>query len=137
MGGVVFGRNKMEIEVKELKRTAVINLSGSLDQNTYERVNETLQELSIPERDIILDLTGVKFVSSSGFRVLFQTQEALAKKNRKLILVGLHERIRNALDLVGLSGSFTIHDTMSEALRSLPYSDLPGGPLTDAPPLSD
>ena len=127
----------MEIEVKKFKGVAVVNLSGSLDQDTYERVNETLQELSTPGKDIIMDLTGVKFVSSSGFRILFQTQKALAEKNRKLILVGLNERIRNALDLVGLSGSFNILDTTSEALRTLPYSDLPGDPTTDAPPPKD
>ncbi|HLF89377.1 MAG TPA: STAS domain-containing protein [Anaerolineales bacterium] len=127
----------MEIEVKKFKGVAVVNLSGSLDQDTYERVNETLQELSTPGKDIIMDLTGVKFVSSSGFRILFQTQKALAEKNRKLILVGLNERIWNALDLVGLSGSFNILDTTSEALRTLPYSDLPEDPTTDAPPPKD
>ena len=127
----------MEIEVKKFKGVAMVNLSGSLDQDTYERVNETLQELSTPGKDIIMDLTGVKFVSSSGFRILFQTQKALAEKNRKLILVGLNERIWNALDLVGLSGSFNILDTTSEALRTLPYSDLPEDPTTDAPPPKD
>ena len=127
----------MEIEVKKFKGVAMVNLSGSLDQDTYERVNETLQELSTPGKDIIMDLTGVKFVSSSGFRILFQTQKALAEKNRKLILVGLNERIWNALDLVGLSGSFNILDTTSEAIRTLPYSDLPEDPTTDAPPPKD
>jgi len=59
----------------------------------------------------------VDFMSSKGWRVLIQTQKACKRYNRgELVLVGVQDRIRDSLELVGMANYFQMFDDLVGAV---------------------
>ena len=61
----------------------------------------------------------VDFMSSKGWWVLIQTQKACKRYNRgELVLVGVQDRIRDSLELVGMANYFQIFDDLVGAVAN-------------------
>jgi anti-sigma B factor antagonist len=108
----------MEIATKEFKRCVVVEPSGRIDSATAPQLAEVLDELmDAGQRNLVLDMSDVEFISSAGLRVLIDTQ----KKSRirgGLILAEVPEPIREAFDLAGLVPIFSFHDDLLAAVGS-------------------
>jgi anti-sigma B factor antagonist len=66
-------------------------------------------------RRLILDLTGVHFMDSSGLRVLLHLQRELAGDEGGLVLFGPTEEVRKLLTLTGLDQHLTVSDSLEQA----------------------
>ncbi|HET7537275.1 MAG TPA: STAS domain-containing protein, partial [Candidatus Didemnitutus sp.] len=66
----------------------VIKLNGSLDTNTFAQLDTELQRLAGENTSVIvLDLTGLNYISSAGIRVIQKGVRALGKHGGMLKLV--------------------------------------------------
>lgn len=110
----------MEINTTSHKRCEVVEVSGRIDSYTAPQLEEVLNELTeLGRYKIVLDMTNVDFMSSKGWWVLIETQKTCKRYNRgELVLVGVQDRIRESLDLVGMSSYFTIYDDQTAAVGS-------------------
>jgi anti-sigma B factor antagonist len=75
----------------------VVSLSGEIDVDTAGELRGTLEELSSPDQDIVLDMNGVEFMDSSGLGLLL----AMRKRGR-FSLRGLSDRAMRLFQLTGL-----------------------------------
>ena len=110
----------MEIITTSHKRCEVIEVNGRVDSYTAPQLEEALNEVTRQGRyKIVLDMTGVDFMSSKGWWVLIETQKNCKRYNRgELVLVGIQPRIRESLDLVGMGSYFMLYDDVTAAVGS-------------------
>jgi anti-sigma B factor antagonist len=109
----------MEINVKSVGQVTVIEVSGEMDSNTAPQAQERVLPLVGPGAKILLDMSGVEYMSSAGLRVLLSLYRQIARQNGGIVLVGLAEEIKDTMSITGFLNFFTTYDTVDEGLKAL------------------
>ncbi len=99
------------------ERSAVAAVGGDVDLTCSAEFQQDLLELldARPER-IVIDLTGVPYMDSSGVASLVKLLSRARKTQTDLRLVGLSERVRSLFEITRLDGVFDIFETVEDAL---------------------
>ena len=92
----------MEINVKKEENTTVIVLEGSINTNTAPAAIEVFKKEASETDNIILDMSGVSYISSAGVRALRILYVQMYQKKGTLKLTGITESVRSVLDMTGL-----------------------------------
>ncbi|HMN12294.1 MAG TPA: STAS domain-containing protein [Bellilinea sp.] len=102
----------MEISHSELKRCDLIKVSGRVDSATAPELKAAIDEvLNNGHYKLVLDMNGVKFISSAGLGVLIATQKVCKRYNRgELVLADLQPNILSSIKLAGFVPLFKIFD---------------------------
>jgi anti-anti-sigma factor len=99
----------------------VLWVVGELDLLTSPQLaNRLTGELAHQPTCLIIDLTGVSHLGSTGLQVLVEARAAARTSNCRLQLAGTTAAVvRQPLELTGLLSLFTCHDTVDQALSEL------------------
>lgn len=97
---------QLTVEVVDDSAVAHATLVGELDLAECEYAWEVLEPLVQPDRDVVLDISGVTFVDSRGLSVLVRLLNALGES--RLILQGPSPSIVRLLEIAGLRDLLTI-----------------------------
>ncbi len=110
----------MKIESSKLKRCDLVEVSGRIDSSNADELMAALSAIQDDGRyKIVLDLAGLEFMSSKGWWVLIQTQKASKRYNRgEVLLAAVPEKIKEALDLIGINKIFNLYDDPIDAVGS-------------------
>lgn len=101
----------------------VFELAGRLDAvNTQQAIGQVNAALEAGARHILLDLSAVTFMSSSGLRALLLVRKELLNHGGQLRLAGLQPHVQEVFTLTGFTQVFAIHHTREEALRAFGQS---------------
>ncbi len=101
-------------------RAWVMTLVGRVDNASAGEVQSELKALiDTGEKTILLDLTGVTYLTSAAFRVLLVAARDSERAVARFALCGVTGHVRDLFELGGLAGSFTILGPRDEALASL------------------
>jgi anti-sigma B factor antagonist len=92
----------MPMEVAPAGAPRTFRLAGELDLLNAEEVEAKLEPDSKGQGDLVLDLTDLAFIDSSGIRVLIRTAERLEGRGR-LILRSPNRQVQVVLSLVGVA----------------------------------
>lgn len=108
----------MDITTTQYKRCDVIKMMGRVDSYTAPNLEEALNNITNNGRyRIIFNMTDVDFMSSKGWWVLIETQKTCKRYNRgELVLVCVQDRIKESLNLVGMSSYFKMFDDLTSAV---------------------
>jgi len=96
----------------------VVGLAGDLDGNTAPNVQAQIIPLVVPGVKLILDMSKVPYMSSSGLRMLLVTYRMITSKSGKVILVGLSEEIQDTMAMTGFLDFFTYLQTLDDGLKA-------------------
>ena len=98
-------REEKKLETRlELERTEEgLAVGGELDLSTSPQLTQALDEAASAGEDIVLDVTGLTFIDSTGLRVLLGTTERLPD-TRRLILRGTQPQVVRVFEIAGLLG---------------------------------
>jgi anti-sigma B factor antagonist len=102
VGSVGFGRvseQTVQVEVSDDGTGAA--LRGELDLLAYERVSAELSPLFAAAGDVVVDVSGLSFVDSSGIRLFVRLQRALEERGR-LHLRGATPHVASVFEVAGL-----------------------------------
>ncbi|MFD3701497.1 STAS domain-containing protein [Streptomyces sp. NPDC058646] len=88
-------------------RTVLI-LTGALDMDTVPRVTATTDTLSLAGHTLVLDLSAVTFMDSSGLNTLLTLRNRTAAEQGTLELCGLPDQALRLLDITGARALFTL-----------------------------
>lgn len=78
-----------------------VSVSGRLDTHTFEDLDEALAPLLTRQlHSLVLDLSGLEYISSAGIRSIFKARKALAPHGGKVLLVNPQPQIQKVLDMV-------------------------------------
>ena len=109
----------MKIETRELKHVDVVKVSGRVDSATAPDMEKALQGLVDSDRSqIVMDLQEVDYMSSAGLRVLVSMLKAARKNGGDVRLAQPSQRVKEVLNLAGLTPVFQIHTDLVEAVGS-------------------
>ncbi len=94
----------------------VIQACGRLDASTVSILEHALMRaLRTAAKVVILDLSEVTYISSSGLRVLLTCRRQLRDRRGDLILCALSQNVRDVFDMVGFSALFGVAESLDQA----------------------
>ena len=110
----------MEVSTEQLRRCDLVTVVGRIDASTVKDLSQALSKIKEAGRyKIILNLKDVTFISSAGLSELIDTQKTCKQLMRgELVLVEVSPRVKEALELAGLTPLFKMYDSDTEAVGS-------------------
>ncbi len=110
----------MHIEIEDREFFTIIKITGKLNSETYNTLIDTFNKrFQSLQKDLILNLTSLKYISSAGLRSLLIIAKDIDTKGRKIVIYGLSEYIKEIFKLAGFSEIFPIYDDFESALKYL------------------
>jgi anti-sigma B factor antagonist len=106
----------MELTTTQFKHCDLVSVKGRIDSATAPQLADALDAIKTAGRfRIVVDMSGVDFISSAGLRVLIATQKECKRYNRgEVSLAAVQPKVQSALELAGFDALFKIHkDTLS------------------------
>jgi anti-sigma B factor antagonist len=102
----------MDINVKREGKRSVVEVSGDIDLYTSPKLREAVFELfgQRAQETVIVDLSGVQYVDSSGIASLVEGLQEAKKIGARFVLAGLNEAPRHVLELTRLLSVFETAD---------------------------
>lgn len=98
----------------------VVPVHGRIDAAAAPALAQLVRESAESGgRRIVLDLSGVTFLSSSGLRILLVLARELQTQDGELRLCAMQPTVAEVFSLTGFTQIFTIHRTRDEALAAL------------------
>lgn len=111
----------MELSVTSAARgdLTVVVVVGEVDVYTASVLREKLSEVIDGDHaDVVVDLTGVGFLDSTGLGVLVGALKKVRGFGGRLQLVIDQEKVMKVFRITALTQVFTIHETLEDALES-------------------
>ena len=87
---------------------AVVTIQGELDAYSAPSLEERSRNLLGDGAELVFDLSGTRFLDSSGLRAILTAQRRLADREGKLSLRAPSEPVRRLLDITGLTDHFVV-----------------------------
>lgn len=104
------------IDVTDRGDWAVLSVTGEIDVATAPQLREELVELVADGRNrIVVDLSGVDFLDSTGLGVLVGGLKRVRTHDGELSLACAQPRVRRVFEITGLTQVFPIHETVDAA----------------------
>lgn len=93
-------------------RQVVVALQGEFDLTTADSLREALDALldRYPGRDLVIDMSRVEFLDSSGLGVLLGRYRRLEALGRRLRLVGVRPAVKAVLQIAGMTRLAAVED---------------------------
>ncbi len=115
-------RNKaMEIETKQMGAITQVTISGRFDASATESVTENLDAiLNEGGRHLRLDLSGVKYLSSAGIRVLLSFYKLLKELGGSLVITTPSTIVENVLEMAGFGSLMEFVPGSDDGLEAEP-----------------
>lgn len=103
----------------------LVRVAGEIDMFTSPDLRDTLVPCFIPSTiGIVVDLSGVSFMDSSGIATLVEGLQWSRKEGRHFILSGLGKTVFNALSLTKLDNVFSIEEDADTAVAGIRNKDV-------------
>ena len=114
------GRPPLSIDVTPARFGAVVTISGELDIATVPRVSAALQdEPAAGAEAIVVDLTGVTFMDSTGLAALMTLKRDVDARGGRLIVACPEGPARLLFDVSGVAGQLALYWTRDDAEAAL------------------
>ena len=110
----------LSIEQSRKGSTAIIALEGKLNTETAPELEEVLDAwFEEGTRNALVDGQALNSISSAGLRALLECEQKIRGSDRRVVLAGFNEDLRQVCELAGFASIFTLYDTREQALASL------------------
>ncbi len=102
-----------------MKRVELVTVSGRIDSSNAAEFEGSLKELTENGRhNLVLNLSGVSYMSSAGLRTLVSTLKDCKKRSGDVRLAAPSERVAEVLSLAGLDSLFKVYEDNTAAVGS-------------------
>jgi anti-anti-sigma factor len=105
----------MDVEITSLPTMVVLGVHGEVDLATSPKLHEALDALD-PDVGLVVDLSDVSFLDSSGLTELVRAHERHAEAGGVRLVVA-SKGIRRVLEVSGLTEVFSIYESSDDAIR--------------------
>ncbi|MFH1863085.1 MAG: STAS domain-containing protein [bacterium] len=111
--------SNMTLEIREIDSGAVIEMGGRVmyeqDSQIFHQKLDT--ELAQGKRWIVLDLSRVIAMSSTGLGILIAAYRILRDRGGSIKLAKISDKVRNILETTRLNTIFEVFDSVDEAVE--------------------
>lgn len=107
----------MEIKTRQVDDVLVVEISGRLDTQGSGAAAEQLALIARGgNHKILVNLSALEFLSSSGLRVLLRTAKLLPKPEGKMSICQAQGVVKEVLEIAGFDALLDVHDNEVAAL---------------------
>jgi anti-anti-sigma factor len=105
----------LDLSTKRIEDRAVVSVRGEVDLETATAMGDhALAALRDVSPHLVLDLTQVTFMDSTGLKVLLSIQRRADLAGGSLVLAGPTRPVRKILALTGLDQTLRVVDSVDE-----------------------
>ena len=105
--------------VEEVRGCGVVRAVGEIDLNSSGGLREAVDEAAAFSSRVIVDLTLVELLDSTGLSVLADAQWRAGATGGVVALVGPRRLVRTVLEITRLDEAFPIYGELEDALSAL------------------
>lgn len=116
LGGVPPDEQLLMLARADRNGWAVLVVRGAVDIATEQRLYAAAHEPVDAGRRLVLDLTGVDFLSSSGAAQLVALADEARRRAGLRVVVGGNRRVGQLLVTLGLDRALTVCDSVDQAV---------------------
>jgi len=110
----------LKVETRQLDGVTVVSCHGRIILGEESAgMRETLKRALTSSRQLVLDLSGVSYIDSSGLGTLVGVYSSARAAGADIKLAGLNQRLRDLLQITKLVTVFEVYDTVQEAVAAL------------------
>ena len=110
----------LNINTRTTEGVEIIALDGEVDMHVSPKFRDSLlAAFKKNVKNIIVDLSAVPYIDSSGIATLVEGLQWSKKDEGRFVLVGLHENVNNTLKLAKLDSFFEILPSEKDALDGI------------------
>lgn len=94
----------MRIDFEVSRNQLLVRLAGELDEHTATQFRESVEARldEDGERDLLLDLSEVTFIDSSGLGAILGRYKRISQAERRMAVAAASPQVRRILELSGL-----------------------------------
>ena len=111
----------MEITTRYRNNVLVVTLKGELDHHTADGLRQIVEKELDKDiaQHVLLNLSGLKFMDSSGLGVILGRYRRLSAQGGRMAACNLHPHIERLYELSGLPKIIPVYATEDAALPEL------------------
>jgi len=109
----------MKHEITDQGGALIVSFIGDVDLQTSPEARNVLLECVAKGRSILVDLSKVGYIDSSGVASLVESFQKAKKSGQNLVLVSVSDGALRVLKLARLDKVFTICDTLEDGLAAV------------------
>lgn len=114
------GSTRIETTVEEVSGVPVVKVAGEVDAFTTPSLRATMEKvIDAGARDLIIDLSGVSYMDSSGFGTLLGITKRVRPIGGKVYLLGYSDTILRMLRITRLDTVFKLCASLDEAVMAV------------------
>lgn len=99
-------------------KTAVTKLSGEMSNDSFDMLEDEFNNLlESGVLGVVLDISGLDSMTSSGLGALINMSHVLAARKGKLVVAAARPKIVGGLEMLGLEESLILADTAEAAKK--------------------
>jgi len=106
----------MAYEIRHEGGVAVIALKGDIDLDASPKVRKALLDCVGLRGGVVVDLSQVSYIDSSGVASLVEAFQTARKSNTRFALAAVSQPALRVLELARLDQVFAIYDTVAEGV---------------------
>ncbi|MFJ9246587.1 STAS domain-containing protein [Streptomyces sp. NPDC101776] len=109
---------RLSVRTDIVDGTLVVAAAGEIDHQTGGSLREALDPPEGAAPRVVIDLSAVTFMDSSGINILIAVHSSLAESGGWLRLAGAAPSVLRIIQLVGIDGFIDCHPTVQQALEN-------------------
>lgn len=107
---------ELTIEIQPGQERVIVAVAGEIDIATVAELRERLFELAESNQSVIVDLSQVSFVDSTGLGALVGAAKRAAAHGGTLHVVGARPAVRQLFRVTGLDGQVPLARSLDEVV---------------------
>lgn len=97
----------------------MVQVRGDVDVASAPAMREAIDALIVAgHRRLVLDLTEVSFIDSTGLGVVVGRLKGLRREGGRLVIAAAHERVLRVLTITGLDAVIEVHPDLERAVAA-------------------
>ena len=125
---------RLETSLRHRDNVPVLDVSGEIDIYTTPQFKEAVSAaIEENQPSIIINMSDVKYMDSSGFGTLLSATKRLRPMNGTLYLAACNDAITRMLQITRLNTIFGVYKTEDEALSAAQAAPQTGAGLSPSP----
>jgi len=116
----------LNCEVDNSSAADVVHPHGEIDVATAPILHDALTQAVSQGRHVIVDLSDVTFIDSTGFRELLVHRRMCRENDRLMVLVNPQARVQRVIDMLNFFQMIPVFPSMDAAQSSLKGVPLAG-----------
>jgi anti-anti-sigma factor len=110
----------MEVTESQSGSATTLKIVGRVDSSVAKALEQKVREVTSRDGAIVVDLSGMHYVSSAGLRSFIILAKQAHAKNQTIALTGMSDEISEIFEISGLLELFKIYDSVEAALAAVP-----------------